>query len=419
MLVAEILSTGDEIRTGALVDSNSAYIAEKLEEAGAAVRRHTCIGDDLDQIGRIIQEIGVRADLAVVTGGLGPTDDDLTAAAAAKAAGQPLEKNDTAWKSIDDFFAARNRTVSDANRKPAYLPAGAQCLPNPVGTAPGFSLTVSQCRFFFIPGVPFEMRRMMADYILPYLDKKQGRERHYRLVKTLNLFGIPESVVGEKLSGLESELRGIRLGLRAKFPEIHVKLYANGEDPDDLEQLLAQGRDWVRDRLGRAIISDENRSLQQVVGDLLNGQNATLAVAESCTGGLIANWITDVAGSSDYFLFSGVTYANAAKTQFLGVDPSVIAKNGAVAEEVVCQMAAGVRDAAKATFGLATSGIAGPGGGTAEKPVGTVCIGLATPHTVSSRTHYFTYGNRGMNKKMFAMKALDTLRRELLKVERE
>jgi len=414
MITAEILATGDEIRSGALVDSNSAYIARKLEAAGVAVVRHSCVGDDLEQLAAVIQEIGARSDLAVVTGGLGPTGDDLSAASAAAAAGRPLEKNETAWASIDAFFAARNREVSEANRKPAYLPVGSQCLPNPVGTAPGFSLDVGRCRFFFVPGVPFEMRRMVSDYLLPYLERVQSGGRHYRRVKTLSLFGLPESVVSERLAGMEDELAGIKLGLRAKFPEIQVKLYADGSDPERLNRLLARGRRWARDKLGDTVFSEDNRSLQQVVGDLLRADGATLALAESCTGGLIANWITDVPGSSEYFLFSGVTYANQAKSQFVGVDPAAIEACGAVDETVVRQMAAGVRDAAQATYGLATSGIAGPGGGSPEKPVGTVCIGLATPRRVQGRTHHFSYGNRGMNKQIFAMKALDTLRRELL-----
>ena len=181
MLVAEILATGDEIRSGALIDSNSAHIAQKLEEAGVAVVRHNCVGDNLNQLIQVIQEMGTRADIAIVTGGLGPTADDLTAAAAAKAVGRPLEKSDAAWKSIDEYFSARHREVSDANRKPAYLPQGAQCLPNRVGTAPGFSLDIGACRFFFIPGVPFEMRRMLEDHILPHLDQIQGKERYHFL----------------------------------------------------------------------------------------------------------------------------------------------------------------------------------------------------------------------------------------------
>jgi nicotinamide-nucleotide amidase len=255
---------------------------------------------------------------------------------------------------------------------------------------------------------------MVSDYVLPYLERVQSGGRHYRRVKTLSLFGLPESVVSERLAGMEDELAGIKLGLRAKFPEIQVKLYADGSDPERLNRLLARGRRWARDKLGDTVFSEDNRSLQQVVGDLLRADGATLALAESCTGGLIANWITDVPGSSDYFLFSGVTYANQTKSQFVGVDPAVIEACGAVDETVVRQMAAGVRDAAQATYGLATSGIAGPGGGRPDKPVGTVCIGLATPRRVQGRTHYFSYGNRGMNKQIFAMKALDTLRRELL-----
>jgi len=414
-LTAEILATGDEIRTGALIDSNSAYIARKLEEAGLAVVRHTCVGDNLDQLIMVIREIGARAHLAVVTGGLGPTGDDLSAAAAARAADLPLEINAEAMTSIDDFFNARNRSVSEANRKPACLPKGADCLPNPVGTAPGFSLKVGQCRFFFLPGVPFEMRRLLDDYVLPYVGELQGDGRRYRLVKTLTTFGLPESVVGEHLKGLEAELPGIRVGLRAKFPEIHVKLYANGGELEDLHRLLARGQSWVKGKLGDKVISTDSRSLQSVVGGLLRKQKATLALAESCTGGLIANWVTDVPGSSDYFLFGAVTYANETKTRFAGVDPAVIDKYGAVHEEVVKQMAAGVRDAAQATYGLATSGIAGPEGASPGKPVGTVCIGCATPQDVRGCRFHFSYGNRDMNKKIFAMKALDILRRELMR----
>ena len=414
MLTAEILATGDEIRTGALIDSNSAYIAQKMEAAGVRVVRHSCVGDDMDQLITVIRQIGARADLAVVTGGLGPTGDDLTAAAAAKAGDVPLVLNADAMASIDEFFRARNRPVSEANRKPGFLPRGASCLTNPVGTAPGFSLKIGRCLLFFLPGVPFEMRRMLDDHILPYVARQQGDNRSYRLVKSMTIFGLPESEVGERLAGLESDLPGITLGLRAKFPEIHVKLYANGSDREDLEHRLALGQAWVCDKLGAKVISTDNRTIQSVVGGLLKERKATLALAESCTGGLIANWITDVPGSSEYFLFGGVTYANEAKTRFAGVDPTAIEMYGAVHEEIVKQMAAGVRNAARATFGLATSGIAGPDGGSPEKPVGTVCIGLATPQAVQGYRFNFSYGNRDMNKKIFAMKALDVLRRELM-----
>jgi len=413
-MIAEILATGDEIRTGALIDSNSAYIAQKLEENGVAVARHSCVGDDLDRLAEIIREIGSRADLAVVSGGLGPTGDDLTAEAAARAAGTPLVLDTEAMASIEAFFRARNRPVSDANRKPAYLPRGAGCLPNPVGTAPGFWMTLRKCRMFFVPGVPFEMRRLLEDYILPYVTGLQADGRRYRLVKTLTVFGLPESVVGERLAGLESRLPGIKLGLRAKFPEIHVKLYVNGSDKPGLEALMTRGAEWVGEHLGDAVISAAGESMPAVVGRLLREADGTLALAESCTGGLIANWVTDVPGSSDYFLFGGVTYSNATKQNVLGVAPEILKRHGAVDEQTVQAMAEGARRLARATFGLATSGIAGPGGGTSEKPVGTVCIGLAAPGGSRGQRYHFTYGDREMNKQMFAMKALDLLRRELL-----
>lgn len=414
MLTAEILATGDEIRTGALIDSNSAYIAQKLEAAGVHVTRHGCVGDHLEQISSAIRRIGARADLAVVTGGLGPTSDDLTAAAAANAGQVSLELNADAMASINAFFQARGRAVSEANRKPAHLPAGAASLNNPVGTAPGFSFKIGQCLFFFLPGVPFEMRRMLDDHILSYVGQLQGERRNYRLVKSLTIFGLPESVVGNRLEGLDGDLPEITLGLRAKFPEIQVKLYANGSDRVGLEQKLAIGVSQVCEELGDRVVSTDDQSIQNVVGDLLKARKATLALAESCTGGLIANWITDVPGSSSYFSFGGVTYANEAKIRFVGVDPAEIKRFGAVHETIVKQMAGGVRNAARTTYGLATSGIAGPDGGSPEKPVGTVCIGLATPDGVQGHRFHFSYGDRDMNKKIFAMKALDLLRLELL-----
>jgi len=412
--VAEILATGEEIRTGALVDSNSAYIAEQLELAGLKVVRLNGVGDDLDQLVAVLKEIGARADVCVVTGGLGPTVDDLSAQAAADAAGVRLQPDPAAMASIEDFFRRRNRPMNPSIRKQAVLPAGAEALFNPVGTAPGFQLRIGRCRFFFLPGVPFEMKRMLADQVLPRIAGLLGGCREVRRVQTLSCFGQTESLTGERLDGLGTQFPGVQLGLRARFPEIQVKLYTSGADEARVAAALNPAAGWARDRLGDLVFSDRGEPMEAVVGGLLRGRNASLAVAESCTGGLISHWLTEVAGSSDYFTLAAVTYANEAKARVLGVSEEALARCGAVHPDIARDMAEGVRRLAGATYGIATSGIAGPAGGSAEKPVGTVCIGLAAPGRVFGYRFQFDYGRRSMNKQMFAMKALDVLRRELL-----
>jgi len=249
---------------------------------------------------------------------------------------------------------------------------------------------------------------------LPDIEKMMGPLRSHCLVRNISTFGLTESAVGEKVAEVITRFPDIRLGLRAKFPEIHVKLYLNGENRPEMQDTLDMATDWVAERIERHVLSMTGESMQRVVGRLLRDRGETLAVAESCTGGRIANWLTDVPGSSDYFLFAGVSYANEAKVNILGVSPQTLENKGAVAEETAQEMAAGVRRIAGATYGIATTGVAGPGGGTEEKPVGTVCIGLSTPESSTGKQFYFPFGKRSMNKSIFAMMALDMLRRELL-----
>jgi nicotinamide-nucleotide amidase len=413
-MIAEIIATGEEIRTGALADTNSAFISQALEECGVEVTRLNGVGDDLHRLSTLLKEVGGRADVCVITGGLGPTVDDLSAEAAAEAAGVGLRLDQPALDSIEEFFRKRNRPMNPSIRKQAMLPEGADVLFNPVGTAPGFSLKVGRCLFFFLPGVPFEMKRMLADHVVPRIVTLMGGRRDHRLIKTLSCFGLTESLTGERLSGLGVEFPGVQLGLRAKFPEIQVKLYASGADEVGVSQQLEKAAGWARRRLGDIVFSDSGEPMEAAVGSLLRQRKATLAVAESCTGGLISHLLTEISGSSDYFLFSAVTYANQAKTAVLGVSADTLLRCGAVHEDTACEMAAGVRRVCAATYGIATTGIAGLTGGSAEKPVGTVCIGLACEErTLGFRFHY-TYDRRSMNKQMFAMKALDILRRELL-----
>ena len=413
-MIAEILATGEEIRSGALVDSNSAYIAQKLEERGVKVGRHSCIGDDQTEMVNILTEMGQRSDIAVVTGGLGPTGDDLTAAAAAVAAGVVLTLNSLALESVEEYFKARNLQMTDSNKKQAMLPEGADCLLNPVGTAPGFQMKIGRCQFFFLPGVPFEMRQMLADQVIPRITKMQGASAGVRMVKTLSTFGLTESATGEYLKEFDQSFPGAKLGFRVKFPEIQVKVYVHGADENKVRQQLEAATRWIRHKLGDKVISDTGDSMEKVVGDLLRHKKATLALAESCTGGLIADSVTNVPGSSDYFVFSAVTYSNDIKAKILDVNAGTIDRYGAVSEQTAKEMAKGVQQLTGATYGLAISGIAGPGGATDGKPVGTVCIGLAAVDTLYGRRYNFSFDNRLMNKKIFATAALNILRRKLL-----
>ncbi len=413
-MIAEIIATGEEIRTGALADTNSAHIASRLEQAGIEVVRLHGVGDDRPRLVGIFREVASRADCCVVTGGRGPTVDDLSAEAAAEAAGVPLvcEPRALAW--LEEFFRSRGRPLNPSNRKQALLPEGAEMLPNPVGTAPGFVLPIGRCRFFFLPGVPHEMRRMLECEVLPRIAAWEGAEREFRLVRTLCCFGMTESRVGDRLESLPAEVPGVRLGLRAHFPVIQVKLYAAGREEAAVRAILERAAARAREALGAVVFGEGDESLAAVVGRRLQEAEASLAVAESCTGGLLAHLLTENPGSSAWFRGGLVAYANEAKTELLGVAPQTIARCGAVHEETAAEMAAGVRRAFRASWGLATTGIAGPSGGSATKPVGTVCIGLCGPDGPPLAFRFgLNYDQRSRNKTVFAYKALDLLRRAL------
>jgi nicotinamide-nucleotide amidase len=249
--------------------------------------------------------------------------------------------------------------------------------------------------------------------VIPRIEKIQGINKDVRMIKTIATFGLTEAATGERLDGFAAEFPDLLLGIRAKFPEIQVKLYGRGKDENSLGQLIKKASAWVLDRIGRYAFSVDGKAMEVIIGELLGQNKATLAVAESCTGGLISHWLTNVPGSSEYFLFSGVTYSNDAKKKILGVSSETINRCGAVHEETVKEMAQGARRIVGATYGLATSGIAGPAGGSADKPVGTVCIGLSTDSSAETYRFHFPFGNRLMKKKIFTIAALDVLRQKL------
>ncbi len=413
-MIGEILSTGDEVCLGSVIDSNSAHISAGLDEIGIRVTRHSCVGDDMVELVAAMAEIGSRADIAVITGGLGPTVDDLTAEAAAMAAGADLLLDPVASKSIETYFAGFSRKMAGSDIKQAMLPCGATPIVNTCGTAPGFIFKIGRCRCYFLPGVPKEMKAMLSLSVIPDIAVYQGLEKSVTLRRELSVFGLPEALVNEKLKGFKLLFPMVKLGMIARFPVITVKMTAIGTDRKILADEIEKSGRWSADQLGDKVFSLEGRSMEAEIASLLVKNHATIAVAESCTGGLISHLLTNIAGSSDYFLFSGITYSNDAKRKILGVPEETLITYGAVSEETVKEMADGVRRISGATLGLATSGIAGPTGGTDERPVGTMCIGISLPDKTVAYRFNSPFKERLSNKQIFAICALDLLRKQLL-----
>jgi competence/damage-inducible protein CinA-like protein len=429
-MIAEILSTGDEVLLGDIVDTNSRFLCEGLKDLGFGVQQITAVGDSIQQISQTLGQIAKRADICLISGGLGPTQDDLTALGCAMAAGEELELNPIALETMEVYFKKRGFELTQDNRKQAMLPASAGVLVNRHGTAPGFYMKLGHCHFFFMPGVPLEMKFMFEEQVKGKLLDSFGLTDKI-LIERLMVFGMGEARVGTLLEGFEDKFAGMSLGFRARFPFIEVKIVCSTGDPEgsegsdgedtvcgdtNLEQ-MATAREWAISRLENKVISQKGHSLEQEVGRLLKEKKFTLAIAESCTGGMISNLVTDVAGSSDYFLFSAITYSNDAKMNILGVAQTTLETHGAVHEQTALEMAMGVRRAGQADWGISTTGVAGPTGGTDEKPVGTVCIGIAGPGLETSKRYTFNFGSRARNKEMFAATALEVLRRQLVKVQ--
>ena len=415
-MILEILVIGDEIRSGTLMDSNSAYIARKLRDKGIEVTRRSVIGDDPSDITVMLKEISQRSDIAVVTGGFGSSADDLKLAAAAKAADVTMSLNTHALALKKKFFKAHNRSLTLFDEKTAMLPSGALCLSNSAIETPDPHFKIDQCAFFFLPGVPSEMRQMLQEQIIPWIMKIQETTKDVHLIKTFSTFGLTESAIGDHVDDFNQLFPQIKLSFRANFPGIQVNLYTPGTDEGNVRVQIEAANQWIQRKLGDKIISDTGESIEKVVGDLLGQKQAHLAVAESCTGGLIADLLTNVPGSSDYFVFSAVTYSNQLKMKILGVTAQTLDRYGAVSEQTAKEMARGVQQISDTTYGLSVSGIAGPGGATHDKPVGTVCIGLASADFVRGHRFCYKFNDRWMNKYIFATTALDLLRQELLEI---
>jgi nicotinamide-nucleotide amidase len=406
------LSVGDELVCGQITDTNAGTIAEALLNQGMRVQRHMSVGDSEPDIIEALLELSRASDAVIVTGGLGPTADDLTARAAARATGRRLVLNDHARSHVREMSGRlTSLIVCPLNDKQAMIPAKTTLIPNPTGTACGFHLMNNGCFMFFLPGVPGEMVRMLDDTVLPFLAERVTRKRVIRM-ELLNVFGPCEAEVDEMLGGIAQPEQGLYLGICVSFPWMRITLRAEADSDDKAEALLAPAVRLAQERLAEYVYSTGKITIDEALAVLFMQQGMTLALAESCTGGMIAQRITSISGSSRYFLEGAVTYSNAAKTRQLGVDAALLVEKGAVSGEAASAMAKGVRQAAGSDLGLAVTGIAGPDGGTGDKPVGTVFISLAAPDGCWTKRFQFS-GSRDEIRTITAWTALDWLRRYL------
>ncbi len=407
--IVELLLTGNEVMAGDTVDSNSSMIAHRLAELGFSIRRKVTVGDEPALLIEELQDQSRRADVLIVNGGLGPTVDDLTAQVLAQAAGIGLEVSQNAIQHLETWCAARGAALNAANLKQADLPVGAEIIPNPVGSAVGFQLELNECIVICTPGVPSELRAMM-DHILNTLRQRFPGAQATDVLR-LQCFGMGESAFQQLISDHTSNWPDtVELGFRAGAPQLEVKLTIR-----DLAHAAArdQCRDQLHEIFGDHIIGEGDTRLAEAVLQLLREKKQTITTAESCTGGLIASLITEVPGSSEAFEAGYVTYSNRIKALELGVSTDTLEVHGAVSEPVVLQMAEGALRASGADYAIAVSGVAGPDGGTEEKPVGTVWIAWGQTGAIQSRCLRYNT-NRKLFQTMVAAVGLDLIRRQLL-----
>lgn len=408
-MTIEIINTGSELMLGFVLNTHQQWLCRQLADRGYVVSRQVAIADTADAIKQAVSEALPRANLIITTGGLGPTSDDITRDMIAALLGRKLTEDATIVAAIEEFFAVRKRPMPAKTRIQAMVPEGAIVLPNANGTAPGLAMQTASGWLIMLPGPPRELRPMFTNQLLPLLDRMFPNPGTFTC-KVLKTTGVGESVVEEKVEPLLADLfkQGLEIGYCARVGEVDVRLVSRGNPA-----LVEKGEEIIRHKMGSFVFGLEGESLESVIVRKLTERKQTLALAESCTGGFIANRITNVPGASAVFLAGLVTYANEAKEKFLGVKNETLAANGAVSEAVAREMAEGVRQQTGSDFAISVTGIAGPGGGTPEKPVGTVFIGLARNGPTIVKRFRNNY-DRETFKFTTSQQALDLLRRELL-----
>lgn len=410
---AELIAVGTELLLGFVVNSNTAFLARRLTELGVDCYHHLTVGDNPRRLAEAIVTGLRRSDWVITCGGLGPTVDDITLATLTRVATRPLVLNHAIVSQIRARFVHLRIPMPQTNLRQAYLPRGAVVLPNRVGTAPGFILPLARKLVIALPGPPQELQPMVSEQAIPWL-KRRYPLLGVLLSRTLKLTGITESEVNERVMDLLKMNGNVTVGIYAHPAQVDLRITAKGKTPAAGRKAIARVEQEIRRRFGGLVYGADEDTWEGVVGALLTKRRATLAVAESCTGGLIGHRITQVPGSSAYFVGGVVAYANTVKTATLRVPAPLIRQQGAVSEPVAKAMAAEVRRALKTTYGLAVTGIAGPTGGTAQKPVGLIYLALADATQVACQRHQFT-GDRAAIKWKASQAALDLLRKALTK----
>lgn len=403
---AAVLSIGTELTRGEIVNSNAAWLSAELTTAGFTVGTVEAIPDEVDVIVDALRRLAAAHRIVIATGGLGPTTDDLTALAAAQAAAVELARDESTLLAIRRRLEARGLVMNPSNEKQADVPAGAEILPNQLGTAPGFALPIGGATAFFMPGVPKEMKSMFSEMVLPRIRSSASNNAH-QLV--LHVYGMRESAIGEALDGLEAQVPGLTLGYRVHFPECDVKVHVRAATQATARDVAQRAAEEVKARLGDVVYGEGDDAFPELVGRAVRNRGYRLALAESCTGGLVSHLLTTYP-ASDYLVGGAVTYANSAKTRMVNVQEDTLRGHGAVSAEVAAEMAEGVRRLCDCEVGLGITGIAGPTGGTATKPVGLVYWAVSSPAGTIVKDRVFP-GDRDEVRRAAAYAALDLVRR--------
>ena len=411
MLSAEIIAIGSELLSPNRSDTNSLWLTDQLNRIGIDVKLKTIVGDDDARLEEVVKDAVKRSRVVITTGGLGPTEDDITRKVVARALGRRLSLDENVLEEIRARFQSFGVNMPERNSRQAMVIDGAEVLPNPNGTAPGLYLEEKECAIALLPGPPREMKPMFQNHVLSRIGKLAGDTRF--ATRLLRVTGMGESAVDEKISPIYTKYENPQTTILFNSTEIEIHLRAHGRTEQEADALLDDLSLKIEKTLGNSVFSFGGETMEEVIGRRLSMTDFTLAVAESCTGGLIAQRLTSIPGSSKYFLEGVVTYSNESKTRLLGVDKKVIKEFGAVSQQVARDMARGVRHKAKTDFGLAVTGIAGPDGGTKEKPVGLVYVALADDaHTEHKR--FVLPGDRELIRWRASQAALDMLRRRLI-----
>ena len=414
MTRATVITIGDEILIGQTIDTNSSWIGARLQERGIELIEIISVRDKADAIISAMERAGEQADWILITGGLGPTHDDITKMTLANYFGDTLAFNQEVYDRIVRLFERFGRVPTDAHRNQCYLPTRAEILENKKGTAPGMLFSWGERKVVSMPGVPYEMKYIMENSVLPLMN-----EHHHQIIisETVRTFGLGEGYVAERIEGIIENLPdGMSMAFLPSVGHVRVRVMARGTERQLLENLVTQAVGQIEELLGHYVYGRNEDSLEELVGSLLLERNMTLGTAESCTGGTIASKIVSIPGSSAYFVGSVVSYSNEVKMKTLGVPEQVLVNNGAVSEETVCHMVAGANRLLDSSVALAVSGIAGPGGGTEDKPVGTFWVACGTRDRIVAKQINITK-DRSFNIQFVSDYALNMLRLFLMGVE--